>query len=211
MTEIIIIGYGNHGRVIAEIVHQMNDIKLIGYVDPKNSEDAETYLGSDDDILKITEAYPNAEYIIGMGDLKVRRKIIQKYEAYQLNYHTLIHPSAVVFPSVKFGKGTVVFASATVNAHTQLGMHCIVNTGAVIEHDNQIGDNVHIAPRAVTGGQVEIGTDALLGLGAVIRNNQNLGSNVTVGCGAVVVKSIKDGVCVVGNPAERMRCKIEDE
>ena len=60
----------------------------------------------------------------------------------------------VVSPSAKIGSGTVVMASAVINADAEIGNHVIINTNAVVEHDSKISDFVHISPSATLTGAV---------------------------------------------------------
>jgi len=201
MDQIIIIGYGNHAKVIAEVIHDSPTKNLIGYIDPKNYNDEEVYLGNDGDIQDVIKKNPDAEFIIGVGDIKIRRKVIEQFSKYNLLFHKLVHPSAIVMSSVEIGEGTVIFANAVVNSYADIDKHCIINTSSVVEHHNKLGENVHVAPGSVLGGQVVVDDNTLIGIGASIRNNVIIGTNVVVGCGGVVVKNVNNGSTVMGNPA----------
>ncbi|WP_207736047.1 hypothetical protein [Eubacterium sp. 1001713B170207_170306_E7] len=76
--------------------------------------------------------YPEAHFLIGIGDNLTRKKIAETYE---LNYITAIHPTAVTSENVHIGNGTVVMSNAVINADAEIGKHCIINTSAVIEHE----------------------------------------------------------------------------
>ncbi len=202
MDQIIIIGYGGHAKVIQDCINARGVSSVIGYIDIKDHKADISYLGSDDNIEFIVNRYPNAQYIIGIGDIPLRRKIIRYYEAYNIRFAKVIHPSAVISPSVEIGNGTVVFPRAVVNASSIIGAHCILNTGSIVEHDNMLGENVHMGPGTTTGGQVKIGTDTLVGIGSSVKNNVSIGKASIVGCGTVVVKDVPGYVVVYGVPAK---------
>ncbi len=205
MDQIIIIGYGGHAKVIKDCVDAEAVNSVIGYIDIEDRKTDIPYIGSDDNIESIVKTYPNAKYIIGIGDMQLRRKIIQLYESYDVDFAIVIHPTAVVSPSVSVGGGTVVFAKAVINASAVIGRHCILNSGSIVEHDNKLEDNVHMGPGAVNGGQVLIGSDSFVGLGSCVKNNISIGSFSVVGCGSVVVDDVPDYAVVYGVPAKVRR------
>ena len=187
MNRLIIIGAGGHGKVIAD-----NALKN-GYTDICFVDDCATgecmgfpIVGQSADISRLNDG--KTDFIIGIGNNAVRKKIA---ETYDVNWVTLIHPSAYIATCVSVGKGTVVMAGAVINACATVGEHCIVNTHEVIEHDNVIEDYVHISPNAALGGTVRIGECSWVGLGASVINNVDICTDVIVGAGALVLRSIE--------------------
>lgn len=203
MTDLIIIGYGGHAKVIEDCVKSDSKYSILGYIDLIDYNNHLKYLGEDKSIINIMNKYPNAQYVIGIGDIHIRQKLIEHYQNYEIMYAIIKHHTAVVSNNTIIEEGTVIFPMAVVNSGSSIGKHAILNTGSIIEHDNIIGSNVHIAPRVVTGGQVRIGTNTLVGLGACIRNNILVGNNCIIGCGSVVIKNVIDGDTIVGNPAKK--------
>lgn len=62
-----------------------------------------------------------------------------------MQWYTAIHLLPIISNvEVSIGEGTVVMASAVINAGTTIGKHCIINSSAVVEHDNQIRNFVHV-------------------------------------------------------------------
>jgi len=64
MKEIIIIGYGNHGKVIAEMIEEMADRTLIGYLDRQDQQSKALYLGNDAMLRDVLLNYPDAEFLL---------------------------------------------------------------------------------------------------------------------------------------------------
>lgn len=199
MNRLIIIGAGGHGKVIAD-----NALKN-GYIDICFVDDIATgdvmgfpIIGTSGEIDSLDDG--NTNFIIGIGDNKFR-KIIS--ETYQVNWVSIVHPSAQIAFNAEIGKGSVVMANAVINACAKVGEHCIINTGAIIEHDNVIGDYAHISPHAALGGTVCIGTLTHIGVGATVKNNTDICSNCIVGAGAVVVKDIKESGTYIGVPIKK--------
>ena len=192
--EVIVIGAGGHGKVIADIIKRSGDI-VIGFLDDDSSKSG--CMGVISDCVKYKDKY----FVIGMGSNSIRKRISEAYSG--LKYYTAIHPSADIADDVSVGEGTVIMAKAVINASSKIGKHCIVNTGAVIEHDNMIGDYVHIAPNATLCGTVKVGNITHIGAGAVIKNNTVIANDVVLGCGSVVVKNIIEAGTYIGVPARK--------
>ena len=197
--KLIVIGAGGHGKVIADIALK-NGYTQIAFVDDRAIGDCIGFpvVGTSADIEKLNDG--NTEFVIGIGNNSVRKKLAEQYD---VNWATLVHPSAQIAINVSIGKGTVVMAGAVINVCTTVGEHCIVNTCAVVEHDNVIDDFVHISPNAALGGTVHIGELTHIGIGATVKNNIDICGDSVVGAGAVVVKNINVSGTYIGVPARR--------
>lgn len=201
MNKLIIIGAGGHGKVIADNAIK-NGYRDICFIDDRASGECMGFpiIGTSDDIIKLNDA--KTDFVIGIGNNATRKTIAQKYD---VNWVTLIHPSAQIAVGVTVGKGTVVMAGAVINACATLGEHCIINTRAVVEHDNIIEDYAHISPNAALGGTVHIGERSHVGIGATVKNNINICGDCIIGAGAVVVKNIEDAGTYVGVPTRKIK------
>lgn len=146
---------------------------------------------------------PDALVLLAIGDNRARARMAASARCTFVP--ALVHPSAIVHPSVSLGLGTVVFAGAIVQPDSRLGEHVIVNTGASIDHDCAIGDCAHIAPGARLSGGVTIGEGCLLGIGSAAIPGVTIGSWTVVGAGAAVVNDLPAGCTAVGVPARPRR------
>ena len=201
MNRLVIIGAGGHGKVIAD-----NALKN-GYTDICFVDDYATgevmgfpIIGTSADIPKLDDG--KTDFVIGIGNNAVRKMIAEKYN---VNWVSLLHPSAQIAVNVSVGKGTAVMAGAVINACATVGEHCIINTRAVIEHDDIIEDYVHISPNAALGGTVHIGEETHIGIGVTVINNIDICGNCLIGAGATVVRNIEDLGMYVGVPARKIR------
>ncbi|EWT07553.1 pilus assembly protein [Intrasporangium chromatireducens Q5-1] len=113
----------------------------------------------------------------------------------------VVATSATVARTAVLGAGTIVLEHAHVGPASRVGDGVIVNTGAIVEHDCTLGDGVHVAPGAALLGGASVGPRTLVGSGARVLPRVTVGSDVTVGAGAVVVRSVEDGLVVLGVPA----------
>lgn len=197
---VIIIGAGGHGKVVADVVTVCGDT-VLGFLDDDRTKTqcvGFPVLGSVAD----AERYLDCRFLLAIGSNEARKNLAERFPA--VSWHTAVHPSAIVSPSVSIGAGTVIMPGVIINAEARIGNHCIVNTGAVVEHENQIGDYVHLSPRTALGGNVTVGALCHVGIGASVRNNTAICSGCTVGAGAVVVKNIEEVGVYAGVPARRL-------
>lgn len=198
--DVVLIGAGGHGKVIAEIIEKCGD-KVIGFLDDNtNLKDVGGYnvLGTVDKCVE----WQNCEFIIAIGNNLIRKRIAEKYSF--LNYYTAVHPRAVVSENVKIGHGSCVMPNAVINNFAVIGNHCIINTSAVIEHDNNIHDFVHISPNATLCGTVEIGKYTHIGANAAVKNNVSICDNCIIGMCAAVIRNINIEGTYVGIPARKL-------
>lgn len=198
--EVVIIGAGGHGKVIADIILKAGD-KIKGFLDDSYPV-KQYFIGYP--ILGKTSAckeIKDVAFVIAIGNSHIREKIVK--EVGELEWYTAIHPTAVVSSlDVSVGEGTVVMANAVINPGTHIGKHCIINSGAIVEHDNQISDYVHVSVGAKLAGTVSLGDRTWIGIGAVISNNISICEECMIGAGAVVVKDIERPGIYTGIPAK---------
>lgn len=198
--KVIVIGAGGHGRVLTDIITLVGD-NVIGILDDKEPDHLSEipYLGTCKDILKYQK---DAWFIVGIGDNHTRKELM---EAYQVNWYTAIHPSAVIAHDVSIGAGSAVMANAVINTANTIGNGVIINTAATVDHDCTISDYVHISPGVHLGGTVSIGTETWIGIGAVVSNNIDICGRSVIGAGAVVIQNIRVSGIYAGVPAKMMK------
>jgi len=201
MNRLVIVGAGGHGKVIADNALK-NGYTDICFVDDNAIGECMGFpiVGVCDDLKKLNDGL--TDFVIGIGNNATRKMIAEKYD---VNWVTLIHPSAHIALKVSIGKGTVLMAGVVVNACATIGEHCIINTSAIVEHDNVIENYVHISPNATLGGTVHIGVGAHIGIGATVKNNIDICGHCVVGAGAVVVKNIEECGTYIGVPARKSK------
>lgn len=199
MKNVVIIGCGGHGKVIADIVLRNQD-HLVGFLDDNRKENGFIgfpVLGTINDYT----SFPDSEFVIAIGNADVRERIENRLRG--VSFYTAIHPDAVISEiNTSIGEGTVVMANAVINSGSHIGKQCIINTAAVVEHDNIIEDFVHVSVGAKLAGTVHIGRKTWIGIGATVSNNISICSDCMIGAGTVVIHNIYTIGTYVGIPAE---------
>jgi sugar O-acyltransferase (sialic acid O-acetyltransferase NeuD family) len=199
---IIFIGAGGHAKVVLESASRLG--LAIRGVHDDHAAPGVCVGGAIEHLGAIPERcdLDGCGYFVTVGDLGVRRRFIARIGMGCVS-EAIIDPGAVVSGSAVIGGGVYIGAGAIVNADAAIGSHAIINTGAIVEHDCRIGINTHVAPRAVLGGAVAVG-----GIGSTVLAGVTIGDGCVIGAGAVVIDDVADGLCVVGNPARRIRSAV---
>ena len=208
MKDLVIIGSGGHGKVVADAALQMGRWDSIRFVDllyPELQRIGPWNVVAKN--LKDLNESSILQFVVAVGDNKLRFKLF--CEALDLGFEpaVIIHPRAYVSPYANVGKGSVIFANSVVNIGADLGVCSIINTASTIDHDCILGKSVHVSPGAHLAGEVKVGDFSWVGIGAVTRQQINIGKNVTIGAGASVVSNIDDHLVVTGVPAKPVNYK----
>lgn len=203
---VIIIGNGGHASVLVEII-QDAQIEIIGYTAPEEGSEFYNlpYLGDDDVVV---EHHVNEiELVLGIGTITVSNLRKKKYAAFKskgYTFATIIHPSAIISPTVAIGEGTQIMAGAIIQTQSVLGENLIINTGAQIDHNSLIQHHSHIAPGVVLSGNVSVGENCHIGAGTTIIQNITIGNRVLIGAGSLVLKNVEDDITAYGVPAQEV-------
>lgn len=196
-ASVVVIGAGGHAKVVvATLVALGREIAAI--VDDDPARHGSSLLG-----LAVTgpvASFPlsGRPAIVAIGDNAARHRVSG---ALDCRWQAVVHPSAIVHPSVRIGEGAFVAAGAVIQPDSEIGPHSIVNTGATVDHDCRVGGWAHLAPGVHLAGDVKVGAGALVGLGAGIAPGVSIGDWTVLGAGAMAVSDIADRVMAVGVPA----------
>lgn len=204
MKDLIIIGAGGHGRVIADIAQQLRVYKSIAFLDDGDAKESMglPILGKTSDMEKYVQT---ADMFVAIGNSKLRGEFIERLLALGACVPTLVHPSAMIGACVDIGAGTAVMAGAVINPCAKLGRGVILNTCSSVDHDCVVEDDCHIAVGVHIAGTVHLGKRVWIGVGATIKNNVDVCADCIVGAGAVVVDDITVCGTYVGVPAKLLR------
>jgi sugar O-acyltransferase (sialic acid O-acetyltransferase NeuD family) len=200
---IYIIGAGGHAKVVVATLRAVGH--RVAAVLDDDSQRWGRYL-QDNPIAGPTsklEALPSARAIIAVGSNEARKALAQRFP--QVEWLTVVHPTAYVHPTVRLGPGTVVFAGAVIQPDTIVGAHCIINTSASVDHDCLLGDFTHVAPGVHIGGGARLEEGVFIGVGCAVIQCVSVGSWTIVGAGGAVTKDLEGGIVAVGVPARSIK------
>src|SRR6059036_3442289 len=160
---ILIVGSSGHAASVIDLAERSGSIRIAGL--PDRCKDRGTQLqgyevlGGEENIGEFCSDRKIDGVAVAIGDNWGRSQSVAMLQALapDLEFLTLIHPSATVSPSAVVGRGTVVMAGAIVNANCKIGDFCILNTKASLDHDCIVEDFASLAPGVTSGGRVTVG------------------------------------------------------
>ncbi|WP_416150477.1 acetyltransferase [Salipaludibacillus sp. HK11] len=203
--KIMMIGQGGHSKVLTDIINMDNQNNVIGFFDDKFSEmiiKDNIIFAPLQHVRMVSHKYSNAMWIVALGSNYIRKAIVSSISFPREKYTTVIHPSAIISPSVEIGYGSVIMPNVVINSGAKIGNHVIVNTGSIVEHDNIIGDYVHLSPNTTLTGSVVIKEGAHIGANATVIPDKSVGEWAIIGAGSTVTASIPPFMTAVGSPAK---------
>jgi sugar O-acyltransferase (sialic acid O-acetyltransferase NeuD family) len=203
---IALYGAGGHARVLIDLMRQSGVFEPVVAVDDAPAS-ADVFgvpvIGTFDKLSDVRhKGVALAALAIGSVTEHRRRALLyQKLVSLGFQLPNLVHPRAMVEPSVKMGVGNQVFAGAIVGSGVELGDDTIINSGTVLSHDCRIGSHTHVSPGAILAGGVTVGENTLIGMGVTIYLGVRIGSNVTIANGVAIFRDVPDGTTVRSDSA----------
>ena len=135
--------------------------------------------------------------------MRERVELLAGYGISPEHFTSFVHPQAYVARSAAIGRGTVVFAHASLMKGVVVGDYCILNSQVIVEHDTRVGDNCFLSAGACMGADIRLSRGVFIGMHAVVHPGIAVGDFGFVGMGSVVTRDVEQGAQVYGNPARR--------
>jgi UDP-3-O-[3-hydroxymyristoyl] glucosamine N-acyltransferase len=115
-----------------------------------------------------SESIPQARIHVA-NPAKAFEQVVLKLAPEPVRFKPGIHPSALVDPSAKRGKGVSIQPKAVIETGVSIGANTIIGAGCYIGHETVIGEdslvypNVTIRERSIVGARVIIHSGAVIG------------------------------------------------
>lgn len=213
--KVVIVGGGQHCNVVLYNMREQDffepacilDVNEIIWGRELNGVYVEPgYKDFDNDYLKrIKNKYKTNKFFIGLGSMRLRKKLFEFLSGCGWESVNIIHPDAIVSKNAIIGKGVLIECGCLITPQPIIGNNVVVNTGSQVNHDNLIEDHVYIASGVILSGGVRIGQNTLLDDGVIVTLGRSVGKNCLIGAGAVVTKDILDNSIAYGSPCKIVR------
>lgn len=175
-----------------------------GFLDFPNPEwDTNIYppiLGIEDDYV----IQPDDVFTCSIGDVHLKRKVCEKMKARGAKFQTLIFDNVQIRENVKIGEGCIIDSYAHIGSDAVIGENCLIQAFSCVAHDCRIGDYSRIDVRSLLVGGVVVGNNVTVHTNAVVSHKVVLEDDSTVAAMSFVIKKVKAGTTVMGNPAKRL-------
>jgi sugar O-acyltransferase (sialic acid O-acetyltransferase NeuD family) len=212
MKDIVIIGAGNFGKEVAQLITEINEDKktwnLLGYIDETRAKqntaiNNHVVLG---DFSWFEKNSPGKLWAVcAIGNPSDKFNLIKKASVYNINFANLIHPGVKINEFIELGSGCIICSNSFISVNTKIGNHVSINPGCGIGHDTVIEDYSSLYWNVTLSGNVCIHEGCEIGSNAVVIPKRTVGRWSIIGAGAVVNQDLPDSCTAVGVPARPIK------
>ena len=210
MKNLIIIGARAYGREIYNLATQCTEYNkdwvFKGFLDEdKSALDATAYNLK---ILSSVEEYvieKDDVFICALGSVSAKKKYAGIIADKGGEFINLIHPTAIIYEFVKLGKGIIICCFAFISTECVIDDFVTIQPFNTLGHDCRIGKWSHLNAYAIATGYVVLEEEVTLHTRVTIIPKLRIGKGAIVGAGSIVIKNVKPGITVFGNPAKELK------
>lgn len=208
MKHLLIIGAGGFGREIYNFLPFSRgygtEFVVKGYLDDTENP-LGGYKGYPPVIAPIVGYIPQPDdvFTCAIGDVAGKKKCILPLLEKGAEFINLISKRTSIDSNTTIGKGCII-QNSSLSCDGIVGDFVTIQDQVICGHDFRIGAWSHIHTRAFIGGWCQLGEGVHIGSYALIHPRKKVGDYATVGMGACVIRNVKPGTTVYGNPAKQL-------
>ena len=208
MKNLIIIGAGGMGRTIysnaLESVGYGDVFRIKGFIDD-NLQALDGYEGYPPIISTIQDYMPERDdvFVSSIGG-SARRPCMEEIIRRGGEFIELIHHTARIYQNARLGKGNFIGAYTVIGNDAVVGDYNMIQSYSVIGHDARIGSWNRIDTHVTCVGGIVIEDETNIHTSAVINHGVTVGTGAHVGALSFVIRKVKPGTTVCGNPARKL-------
>lgn len=206
MKDLYIVGAGGFGREVYAWLLDLPECnsawRVRGFLDD-NLQALDGFDYEPSVVARVSDFQPGADdlFVCAIGARAHKRRVCEELKARGAQFFTLVHPTAILGPNVTLGEGVVLCPRVTVTCDVEIGEMAMLNLHCTVGHDVRIGAWSTISAQCDLTGFVQLGEDAFLGSGVRVIPGKQVGDGAVVGAGSVVIRNVRPGQKVFGNPA----------
>ena len=208
MKHMIIIGAGGMGRTLYS-----SAIESVGYGELFDIK------GFIDDNTGALDGFPNYPPVVGAikdylpqsDDVFVssiggasRQSCMEEMISRGAEFINLIHKTVRVYTNAHIGKGNFIGAYSVIGNDSFVGDYNMIQAYTVIGHDAKVGNWNRIDTHVTCVGGIVIEDNVNIHTSAVISHGVIVESGSHVGALSFVIRKVKAGTTVMGNPAKKI-------
>lgn len=210
MKQLLIVGARGFGREVYSLAKRSigynKDFVVKGFLD--DNLDALNDFPNYPLILGSVEEYeirPDDVFICALGSVIWKKYYIDIILSKGGMLINLIEKTAIFNENTSLGKGIIIFEHVVVSNEVVINDFVTIHPFSVFGHDVSIGKYSHIGAHCFVGGYTVIEDAVNVHAKATILDRLKINSGATIGIGSVVLRSVKSGITVFGNPAMEVK------
>lgn len=207
MKDLIIVGAGGFGREALSLAKRINNKtqqwNILGFIDDnlsalENVECTHSIIGT------IADWQPNSNqiFVLAIANPITKERVVTNLKKREFRFVSLISPTALISDYVTIGEGCVITGYSSVGDNVNIGDFVHI-AGSMIGQESIIGD-YSTTTGFVNIASAYIGKRVFVGSHSVILNNVCVGDDAFVCAGSIVLRKVKEGIKVFGNPAKKI-------
>ena len=205
MKDLIIIGAGGFGKEALVIAQEMNknnpQWNILGFLDDTKPINTEIFRGFRTiGTIKDWEPSNNQYFSIGISNPQAKETIYNLFKNKGAQFATLVLPTAFIPTETILGECCLI-GHAWFGVDVILG-NCVTVMSSMID-EATIGDFATTTGFSNIAGAI-LGKRVFVGSQAVILNGKTIGDDAKIGAGSIVIRNVKPGTTVFGNPAKEI-------
>lgn len=206
--EIYALGVGHNTPVFIDLALDCGYevVGLYHYNSDRTGEKDHGYeiLGSFEDLFS-KKSLQGQNFLLTMGDSKIRAELSKRIMDKGGFVPTLIHPTSVISKFAKVSDvGVYISAFSFVQADSSVGENTVILSHVNISHTTHIGKGCFIAGGAIIGAYTNMEDNVFIGQGALSISGKvaTIGQGAYVGARSLLTKNVPANTVVAGIPAK---------
>jgi sugar O-acyltransferase (sialic acid O-acetyltransferase NeuD family) len=209
MHDIVIIGAGGFGRELHEMLWDClprEEYRFKGFL--AKDPDELSGFGLRASILDHPDHYaprPEDRFLLAIGDMDVRRRIVETLVDKGAQFLALIHPTSVIAKTAHIGTGVVIYPFTVVMNGGVVDDFAHLSIYASVGHDAKVGKYSLMAPYATLNGFSVIGEEVYMSTHSTVAPEKRVGRRSKVSANSAVMQDVPANSLVHGVPGRQTR------
>lgn len=209
MKDLYLVGAGGCGREVLNMILDMHAAQgpkwnIKGFLD--DTDDPLKGKACDYPVVGTIKDYspqPNDVLLMCIASPQAKRQIVPMLKARGAVFDSFISPWAYMGRHNEMGEGIIAYSGFSMSVNVAIGNFTTL-LNCSFGHDVVVGDFCTISGNCGLLGYVKVGDGVFMGDSVRVAPHVEIGNDAYVGIGSVVVKNVKAGEKVFGNPAREI-------
>ena len=209
MKDLYLVGAGGCGREVLNMILDMQaqygpKWNIKGFLD--DTDDPLKNKACDYRVVGTIRDYkpaPNDVLLMCIASPRAKQKLVPMLKERGAVFDSFISPFAYMGRHNQIGEGAIVYGGFNMSVNVRIGNFATL-LGCSFGHDVSIGDYCTISGNCGLMGYVKVGNGVFMGDSVRVAPHVEIGDNASAHIGSIVVRNVKPGTTVFGNPAREI-------